>query len=162
MTMTQTATATTTYSTVDEENVVKNFAADLRMIAESSGTWTRAMVDSYVADIQYMAKNKYLEYVDITLLHQGVEQIAARYLVNDNSGELTASRPGGVKWPRLSGATLRIVVGNTAKWTQDPPDRTQFKNIWQPTAEDISHSKLKARAGRTFTSNAYGFERKDY
>lgn len=162
MSMTQTATATTTYSTADVENVVKNFSADLRMIAESSGTWSRDKVNEYVADIQYMAKNKYLKFVDVTLLHQGIEQRAARYLVNENSGEITASRPGGVMWPRLISATLRIVVQNTAKWKDEPPDRTRFKLAWQPTSDDISHSTLKSEVGRAFTSNAYGFERKDF
>src|ERR1051325_7315836 len=96
MAITQTATASTTYSIADVEIVVRNFSADLRMIAESSGTWSRDKVDEYVRDIQYMAKNKYLVFVDVTLLHQGTEQKAALYFVNENSGELTASRPGGV------------------------------------------------------------------
>src|SRR5690242_14225800 len=109
--MSYTATATTTYSTVDVENVFKNFAADLRMIAESSATWSRDQVENYVSDVSYLAKRKYLSYVDLTLLHAGVEARALRYTVNENSGELTASRPGGVLWPRLAGATLRIVIG---------------------------------------------------
>ena len=86
------------------------------MIAESSGTWSRSLVDNYVSDITYMAKRNYLSFVDLTLMNAGVEIRAVRYTVNENSGELTSSLPGGVLWPRLTGATLRIVVGTTAKW----------------------------------------------
>jgi hypothetical protein len=160
--MSYTATATETYSTVDVENVVKNFAADLRMIAESTGTWSRALVDNYVLDITWMAKRKYLNFVDLTLLSAGVEISAVRYSVNENSGELTSSRPGGVLWPRLAGATLRIVVGPTPKWESEPPDRTQLQIPWNATTDDISHSRLKPAEGRNFTSNAYGLLRKDY
>src|SRR5207244_1374137 len=114
--MSYTATATETYSTVDVENVVRNFSAELRMIAESSGTWSRNEVENYVADITYMAKKKYLNSVDLTLLNGTVEVRAVRYTVNENSGELTSNRPGGVLWPRITGARLRIVVGTTQKW----------------------------------------------
>lgn len=160
--MSYTATATDTYSTVDVENVVRHFAADLRMIAESSGTWSRSEVENYVADITYMAKKKYLTFVDLTLLNAGVEIRAVRYSVNENSGELTSSRPGGVLWPRVTGATLRIVIGPTQKWETEPPDRTQFRIAWSSTSTDLSHSGLKATDGRNFTSNAFGFQRKDY
>src|SRR5438477_7697575 len=104
--MSYTASATETYSVVDVENVVRNFAADLRMIAESTGTWSRSQVENYVSDIKYMAKKKYLTIVDLTLLNAGIEIRAVRYTVNENSGELTSSRPGGVLWPRLAGSTL--------------------------------------------------------
>jgi hypothetical protein len=120
------------------------------------------VVENYVADIAYMAKKKYLSYVDVTLLNGAVEVRAVRYTVNENSGELISSRPGGVLWPRIAGATLRIVVGPTAKWDSEPPDRSHFKSTWSPTKEDISHSGLKATDGRIFTSNAYGLQRKDY
>jgi hypothetical protein len=121
--MSYTTTASDTYSVVDIENVVRNFAADLRMIAESSNTWDRETVENYISDIIYFAKNRYLLYVDVTLLSGlSVELKAARYTVNEKSGELTASRPGGVMWPRVSGTTLRIVVGKNSKWESDPPD----------------------------------------
>jgi hypothetical protein len=160
--MSYTATITATYSTVDVENVIRNFAADLRMIAESTATWSRDQVENYVSDVSYLAKRKYLSYVDLTLLHAGVEVRAVRYTVNETSGELTTSRPGGVLWPRLVGATLRIVIGTTAKWESEPPDRSQLKISWSTSTADISHSRLKVAEGRNFTSNAYGLLRKDY
>jgi hypothetical protein len=160
--MSYTGTITATYSTVDVENVVSSFVADLRMIAESTGTWSRSQVENYVSDITYMAKRKYLNFVDLTLLQAGIEIRAARYTVNESSGELTSSRPGGVLWPRVTGASLRVIIGPTEKWESEPPDRSQFQIQWSATGEDISHSRLKSGHGRNFTSNAYGLQRKDY
>lgn len=160
--MSQSATITYSYSTADVENVVKNFAADLRMIAESTGTWDRAGVDKHVADVNYLAKKGYLKFVDLTLLSNGTEARAVRYMVNENSGELVASRPGGVLWPRVASPRLRIILQPTAKWTKEPPDAGQLNYTWSDSTEDLSHSGLKENGGRNFTSNAYGFERKDY
>jgi hypothetical protein len=160
--MSYTATATETYSAVDVENVVRNFSTDLRMIAESSATWSRDLVEKYLADVNIMAKKKYLQFVDVTLLNQGVEIKAVRYTVNETSGELSASRPGGVLWPRVANATLRMVIGPTSKWNSEPPDQSQFKIPWSSTDTDISHLGLKVMDGRNFTSNSYGLQRKDY
>jgi hypothetical protein len=161
--MSDTTTESVTYSVADVENVVRNFAADLRMIAESSNTWSREMVENYISDITYFAKNKYLLYVDVTLLNGlHVELKAARYTVNESSGELTASRPGGVMWPRTPGATLRIVVGKNSKWDSEPPDAGRLNISWVLTSVDITHQSLHATSERNFTSNAYGLQRKDY
>jgi hypothetical protein len=160
--MSYTASATETYSAVDIENVVRKFSTDLRMIAESSATWSRDVVEKHLADVTIMAKKKYLRFVDVTLLSQGVEIRAVRYTVNESSGELSASRPGGVLWPRVAGATLRMVIGPTSKWDSEPPDQSQFNFSWSATSTDISHSGLNIMDGRNFTSNAYGLQRKDY
>lgn len=162
MSSTYTASSSHTYSVADVENVVRNFAADVRMIAESSGAWSRNYVDLLVEDVSYLAKRKYIELIDITLLVGNVEEKAARYTVNENSGELEANRPGGVRWPRLVGARLRMIVVRTSKWTSNPPDRSQLNNPWGESDEDISHALLTSSAGRNFTSSMYGFQRTDY
>lgn len=160
--MSATVTATTTYSVTDIENVMRNFGADLHMIAQSSNTRTRADVDDVLHDITFMAKGNYIEYVDITLLSQGRELRAARYKVNETASDLTTSRPGGVMWPKVEGATLRIVVGETAKWTRSPIDRSRLIKPWSRTNDDLSHRGLQSTTGRNFVSNGYGLERKDY
>src|SRR5581483_7606890 len=103
---------------------------DFRMIAESSGTWSRGEVDLHVEDLTYLAKNKYIKFIDITLLDGAVEEKAVRYIVNENSGELEASRPGGVRWPRLVGARLRLIIRPTSKWNATPPDRGRLNKPW--------------------------------
>ena len=162
MSSTYTASSSYTYSVADVENVVRNFAADLRMIAESSGTWSRSKVDLHVEDVTYLAKQKYIEFIDITLLDGSVEEKAVRYIVNENSGELEASRPGGVRWPRIVGARLRMIVRPTSKWVTTPPDRSKLNNPWGDSSEDISHASLTSSAFRNFTSSVYGFQRTDY
>lgn len=162
MSSTYSASASYTYSVADVENVVKNFAADLRMIAESSGTWSRSEVDLYVKDVTYLAKQKYIVFIDITLLDGSVEEKAVRYLVNENSGELEASRPGGVRWPRIVGAKLRMILQPTSKWKTTPVDRSKLNIPWGETSVDFSHASLTSSAGRNFTSSVYGFQRTDY
>jgi hypothetical protein len=93
MSSSATQTASETYSVADIENVVRRFTTDLRMIAESSGALTRSDAEDYGEDIEYLAKKKLLEFVDITLLVNGEEEKAVRYIV-DTSGGLTTSRPG--------------------------------------------------------------------
>lgn len=162
MSSTYTATASYTYSAADVENVVRNFATDLRMIAESSGTWSRSKVDLLVEDVTYLAKQKFINFIDITLLDGAVEEKAVRYIVNEKSGELEASRPGGVRWPRIAGARLRTLISPTSKWRTTPPDRGKLNNPWGDSNEDISHASLTSSAGRNFTSSVYGFQRTDY
>lgn len=162
MSSTYTGSSSYTYSVADVENVVRNFAADLRMIAESSGTWSRSEVDLYVEDVNYLAKQKYIKLIDITLLGGAVEEKAVRYIVNENSGELEASRPGGVRWPRIVGARLRMIVRPTSKWGTTPPDRGKLNYPWGDSSEDISHAALTSSTGRNFTSSGYGFMRTDY
>lgn len=99
--MSQTATATATYTTTDIEKVVRRVTTDLVMIAESSGAITADKAGDYGYDIELLAKNGYLKNVDVTLLSAGVEKRAVRYEVNIASGSLTSSRPGGVMWPKV-------------------------------------------------------------
>jgi len=162
MSSTYTATASYTYSTVDVENVMRNFSTDLRMIVESSNARSDSDIDLIVQDIAYFAKRKYVRYIDVTLLDGQEELRAAHYVVNEKSGEFEPSRPGGVLWPRVVNGRIRIVVGWTAKYADDPPDRSRLKLPWGPSCEDISHTSLTSSAGRNFTSSSYGLQRTDY
>lgn len=165
--MTYVASRTETYSDVDIENVFRRFTADLRMIADSSGAITRTKAENYGYDVEYLAKNRYLRSVDVTFISGGKEIKAARYTVNTAAADLTPSRPGGVLWPRISGASLQVVISHTQAW-RDLPEasraiiRTRLKLAWVPTTADTSHSTLAAGGGRAFVSNAYGVERQDY
>lgn len=159
--MTYSASQTETYSTADIENVLRRFTTDLRMIADSSGTMTRAEAEEYGHDVEYLAKRDYLKFVDVTLFVNGEEEKAARYTVN-TSGDLTPSRPGGVLWPRMSGARLSIIIGPTQSFWLLPAVMSRLKISWGATNQDISHSTLKASAGRSYVSNSYGVQRQDY
>jgi hypothetical protein len=131
------------------------------MIAESSGTLSRSEAEEYGQDIEYLAKKKLLQFVDITLFINGEEEEAVRYTV-DTSGRLKSSRPGGVLWPRKSGGYLSIVVRPTQAFWLVPNVMNALNISWVPTNKDVSHSKLKACQGRAFASNGFAFNRKDY
>ena len=162
MSSSATQTQTQTYTVADVEKVVRRVTTDLRMIAESSGTITRSDAEDYGHDVEYLAKNGYLNFVDVTLFVNGVEEKAVRYTVNTKAGDLTADRPGGVLWPRLSGARLSVIVGPTEAFWLKASVVSALRISWVTTTQDVSHSSLKERDGRTFVSNAYGVVRKDF
>jgi len=164
MSYTQTTTATQTYTTVDIENVVRRFTADMVMIASSTGAITEAKARDYAHDVEALAKKGFLRKVDITLFSNGVEVNATTYLVNTSAGELTTSRPGGVKWPRVPGSYLRIILWYTSSYDDDAREsmRKHLKVNWTPTYEDTSHSTLKQVASRDYTSNGWGLQRTDF
>ena len=54
--MSQTMTASATYTTTDIEIVVRRVKADLLMIAESTGGWTQSTAQEYVHDIELLAR----------------------------------------------------------------------------------------------------------
>lgn len=162
--MSETTTASATYTTVDVENVVRRVKADLIMMADSSGALTSDKARDYGHDIEVLAKNGYLRKVDLTLISGGNEIRAASYGVNTEAGGLSSSRSGGVLWPRIAGATFRIILFYTDAYTDDAKTSTsgKLKIAWSPTNADTSHSGLTSTGGRDYTSNSYGMQRKDW
>ncbi len=94
--MSQTYSATETYSVADVEVVMRRVTTDLIMIAASTGAMTEKEARDYGHDIEALAKDNYLKMVDLTLMSNGIEQRAIRFEVNTAAGELTMNRPGGV------------------------------------------------------------------
>ena len=76
--MSYSSTETSTYTTTDVEAVMRRITADLVMIAASTGAITESNAREYAHDIELLAKNGYLDYVDVTLISNGVEQKATR------------------------------------------------------------------------------------
>lgn len=164
MSYTETTTATQTHTTVDIERVVRRFTADMVMIASSSAAITEAKARDYAHDVEALAKEGFLRKVDVTLLSYGIEVCAVTYVVNTSAGELTTSRPGGVKWPRVHFPDLRIILFYTASYDDEARDamRKHLKVEWVPTSADTSHSALKQVAGRDYASNSWGLQRTDF
>jgi hypothetical protein len=164
MTQTRTASATASYTVLDVEKVVRRVKADLLMIADSTGGWTPETAGHYAHDIEVLAKAGYLDYVDITLFSNGVEVKAARFDVDTDAGGMICARPGGVLWPRVAGAYLRLVLGYSATYTADARAaiESQLEIDWSPTDADTSHSSLNRAGGRDYASNAFGMPRRDW
>lgn len=164
MSYTETTTTTQTYTTVDIERVVRRFKADLVMIASSSGAITEATARDYAHDVEVLAKEGFLSTVDITLLSYWTEVRAVTYVVNTSAGELTTSRPGGVKWPRVHSPELRIVLSYTSNYDAEAREsmRKHLKVGWVPTLADTSHTTLQRFAGRDYVSSGWGMQRTDF
>ncbi|MEX0619124.1 MAG: hypothetical protein WDZ76_00505 [Pseudohongiellaceae bacterium] len=162
--MSQTYSATESYTTADVEVVMRRVTADFVMIASSTGAITEERARNWAHDVELLAKKGYLNAVDITLLSNGVEQKATCYTVNPESGELTMSRPGGVLWPKVQNPDLRIVLSYTNSYDSSAREdmRNKLRISWRPTLVDTSHSSLKFNANRSYTSNGYGMQRKDF
>ena len=162
--MSYTSTASATYTTTDVENVVRRMKADLIMIADSTGGWTPKQAADYTHDVEELAKAGFLAWVDITLLSNGAEVKAVRFTVDKDAGTLTASRPGGVLWPKVASPRLRIVVGYTDDYNSAARERMKSKLTinWTTNHEDIGHGGLSSAGGRNYVSSTYGMQRKDW
>ncbi len=135
------------------------------MIAQSTAAISQDKAKSYAHDIELLAKKGYLKSADITLLDGSNRELkAVRYEVDRAAGDLTMSRPGGVLWPRISGAWLRVVLYYTDDYTSlarvEMADK--LENTWFPTSADTSHASLVAAGGRDYSSNGFGMRRKDF
>lgn len=152
------------FTDVDVENVMRRFNADLVMIASSSEAITEEKARDYGHDVEVLSKKGFLQHVDLTLLSNGTEIRATRYDVTLNSGDLRTSRPGGLLWPKVSNAYLRIVLHYTSDYTDAVKQeyKSKLKVNWTPTTADTSHAGLSASVGRDYASNGFGITRKDF
>ena len=153
-----------TYTITDIETVVKRFTADIVMIAQSSGAITEAKAREYAHDVEALAKNNYLEKVDLTLFSGTVEIRATQYLVDTSAGDLAMSRPGGVMWPRVPDPYLRIVLSYTDAYDGAAREamKRKLRINWTSTDADTSHSHLMRSGGRSYASSGWGMRRRDY
>jgi hypothetical protein len=162
--MPYTDTVTETYTVADIEIVMRRFLADLVMIAQSSGAITEAKAREYAHDAELLAKNGYLRKVDLTLFDGVVEVKATQFTVNTLSGELTMSRPGGVRWPKVANPDFRIVLYYTDAYDDHARQRmrSRLSIAWSPTNADTSHATLRRLEGRDYTSNGWSLQRQDF
>jgi hypothetical protein len=162
--MSATFTQSETYTVTDIEAVMRRVAADIAMLASSTGAVSEAQALNWAHDVGLLAKKGYLSAVDLTLMKGEIEIKATRFSVDSTSGELTNNRPGGLMWPRMPDATLRIVLLYTAAY--DAAARQlltgQMKSSWVPNTDDTSHAGLTGLPGREYASGGYGVQRKDF
>lgn len=162
--MSQSASFTSSYTNVDVEKVVRRFGADLAMIAQSSAAITETKASQYAHDIELLAKKGYLRKVDLTLLDGLTELKACTYEVNEDADGLSMSRPGGVMWPRVTGAYLRVTLFYSDAYDDAAKERvrSQLEINWVPSTADTSHRTLTSQSNRDYASNGWGLQRVDY
>ena len=160
-----TSTYTQTYTETDIEIVTRRFMADLLMIAQSSGALSDDQARDYAHDVEILAKEGALRFVDLTLLSGTREIEAARYTVDDSGSHLSMSRPGGVMWPKVyDHPVFRVVIRYTRKYDAAMKRRlsNRLRIHWVPTNADIEHSSLAQVGTRDYSSNGWAMQRQDY
>lgn len=163
MTYTQSATRSASYTTTDVGNVVRRFTTDLKMMGTSSETLSESKAADYGHDVETLAAHGYLNSVDVTLLNSlGSEVRACRYTVDENTGSLKSSRPGGVLWPATAGGRIRLVLNYKSHVTDAMEQALPLKTNWVWGVTDTSHKGLKSSGGRDYTSGGYGLHREDW
>ncbi|TAY13742.1 hypothetical protein [Rhizobium leguminosarum] len=164
MSVTRTASATGSYTISDINIVVRQFTTDLKMIAASTRAMTEKAASEYGADIELLAAYGYLKSIDVTQMFGGSEVRAVRYNIDESTGAIKSSRPGGVLWSELAGSSIRIVFTHTTDLTDAVLQSLSSKlnRNWGNSTADTSHSSLTSSGGRSYASNGWGMHREDW
>ncbi|HTD08639.1 MAG TPA: hypothetical protein VK680_07085 [Solirubrobacteraceae bacterium] len=166
--MSASETYSTTYTAADVKKVAARFAADLAMVAESTGKLSSAEVRDYISDVTALAVAGYLKRVFLALFDGKGEEVRARsYEVSTDASLWTPDRPGANLWPKLSGGELSVITSRNAAWAALTPEKKVAFNAglaikWSPSKVDTRFPKLTGAATRHYASNAYGLERMDF
>lgn len=168
--MTLTLSDTYTYDVTDTRKVLASFAADLDMLARSTGCLMQAEADKYVHDITRFAVLKYLLEVDVTLLAATQAEVRARtFRVSTQANDWTSSDPGGNRWPKTAGGHLRFVLTLSSDWWALSLEArakvlkdNAFHFDWSVANTDLSHDALQLSGARQYASRGYGMTRTDY
>jgi hypothetical protein len=163
---------TTTYTrpVADIRKVLNNFRADLTMIAQATGLWTREVVDATVEDLIRFADAGYLiSVVVMTWDSKGVKMPGRKYTVSNSAMGWASDDPGGNLWPKIPGGRMEIIASLTSAWWQldamtQASEKTKLgiSGDWTPTSTDISFSGMTAIRDRSYASNSFGMERWTY
>lgn len=168
--MTTTQTVTSTYTVIDIRKAFEGFDADLRMIAKRTEKWTTEYVEKILYDIIKLAENKFVNYVDITLLDATKKPIrAARYKVNEDGKAVSTDRPGGNDWANIPGTTLTVILSYNAKWHALTAEEKQifytdnsFKIGWVSSDIDNSYSNLQSENNQLYASKGYEVQKTNF
>ncbi len=164
-TYSHTFAVTHTYTRVDIRRVINEIAADLDMIAESSGVLTRDEVNDYVADLVAFAQEEYLSEVHLGLRNRfGVEVRATRYRFSGAASGWQTQLPGNNLWPRTPGGTIEVGLRYSQEYRQLPvATRAQFLATLRlrvgPSSMDFNHSGLAGSLDRLYASRGFGAEK---
>lgn len=159
-----TYSSTSTYTVADVEKVMRSVKADLIMIASVTKAMTEDDAANYAHDIELLAKKNYLDFVDVTLMKDSSEVCAIKYEFQ-TEGASGTERPGGVLWPltpRAQGGRIRIHLRYSDTSSAEKRGELPLKVSWEPATTDTSHKDLTSSAGRGYSSNGFGTNRKDF
>lgn len=159
-----TYSSTNSYTVADIEKVMRSVKADLIIIATTTKAMTEDEASNYAHDIELLAKKDYLKYADVTLMN-GTSEVRAIKYEFQNEGATGTERPGGVTWPLMpkdKGGWIRIHLRYTDSSSAEKRADLPLKISWVPSSTDTSHKDLTSSAGRGYSSNGFGTNRKDF
>lgn len=159
-----TYSSTSTYTVADVEKVMRSVKADLIIIATTTKAMTEEDAVNYAHDIEVLAKKNHLEYADVTLMN-GASEVRAIKFEFQTEGATGSERPGGVTWPltpKDKGGWIRIHLRYTDSSSAEKRAELPLKISWVPASTDTSHKDLISSAGRGYSSNGFGTNRKDF
>lgn len=168
--MYSTQTQTATYTVIDIRKAFEGFDADLRMIAKRTGKWSTETVEKYLHDVIKLAEEKYINYVDITLLNNlGSPLRATRYKVNESGNALHSDRPGGNDWSDIPGTRLSIIISLTSRWHALSLEAQKsfqvnngFKINWVDSSIDTTYPHLRPESNQLYASKGFEVQKTTY
>lgn len=168
--MYNTVTNTATYTVVDIRKTFEGFSADLRMIAARTGKATISEVENYLHDIMAWAENKYLKYVDITLVDVFNNPLkAVRFSVDENGKAIQSERAGNNDWQNLLNTKLVVIVMNNDSWNNmSSIEKENFKRTnnfiesWSPSSINNSYSHLSKENAQLYASKGYELRKENF
>jgi hypothetical protein len=168
--MYNTITNTATYTVVDIRKTFEGFNADFRMIASRTKKMNSTTVDNYLHDIMAWAENKYLDYVDITLVDLNKCPVrASRYSIDENGRAIQSERAGQNDWQEIPNTVLTVIVSNNSLWRNLSVEKQNefilsngFKNNWSVSTIDNSYSHLSKEDAQTYASKGYELNKQNF
>lgn len=168
--MYNTFTNTTTYTVIDIRKTFEGFSADFRMIARRTEKKSVEEVENYIHDILAWAENKYLSYVDITLVDSNNKPLkASRYEVDENGKATQGERAGNNDWQNIPNSKLMIIVMNKDSWNKMPFEEQEkfkqtnsFKVSWGPSQIDNSYNHLSKDSAQLYASKGYEIQKTNF
>ncbi|MGH8853752.1 MAG: hypothetical protein ACREWI_05670 [Telluria sp.] len=98
-------------------------------------------------------------------LSDGLSEVRAIKYEFQTEGATGTARPGGVLWPltpKDKGGWIRIHLRYTDSSSKEKRAELPLKTSWVPASTDTSHKNLTSSAGRGYSSNGFGTNRKDF
>jgi hypothetical protein len=165
-----TITNTSTYTVVDIRKTFEGFSADFRMIASRTGKMNTTKVENCLHDIMAWAENKYIDYIDITLIDTNNTPIkASRYSVDESGKAIKSDRAGNNDWKDIPNTQLTLIISQTTTWYNLSPELKEkfkesnnFKINWGPSNIDNSYSHLSKENAQVYASKGYELKKENF
>lgn len=168
--MTFTKTGTKTYTVANIKKAYEGVEADLRMIARLTDKWSMKYVDKLFHDIITLAKEEYLNVVNITLKKKKTGEVikATKFRVERNGSTTESERAGKNKWKNIPDTYLNMILEHSQKWhdlsiEQKAKFQTEELEInWTKSTTNTDFPHLKKSNGQLYASNTFEVHKENY